>query len=100
VRSRFLRTLPREEVEFDSAVPADSRSKPASFAPTGRLPDDIEEWHVGSLVRHPQHGLGQITVLRKASRHTLVCVAFPDGEERSWILEFADLKRVEFDEVE
>jgi hypothetical protein len=64
-----------------------------------RLPADIDRWAVGSLVRHPQLGIGQITALERGARRTHVNVQFRDGLQRTWVLEFANLTRVEYDEV-
>ncbi len=71
-----------------------------STAPRGELPDDIALWEVGTLVRHPLHGLGQILSLHRGPRRTHVDVAFKDGSNRSWVLEFAKLERVDYDDVE
>ncbi|MCP4590385.1 MAG: UvrD-helicase domain-containing protein [bacterium] len=98
VKSRFLRALPEAEVEWISPV----EQKPPSHRSAvshGRLPDDIELWEVGTLVRHPSRGLGQITTLRRGHKRTHVRVAFQDGADQSWVLEFADLTRVDYDEV-
>lgn len=65
----------------------------------GELPADIAEWSIGTLVEHPLHGLGRVLTIHRGARRTHVDVQFKDGSRRSWVLEFADLKRVDFDEI-
>jgi len=103
-RSRFLDELPKSKLEWSSDNDAgggggkSGRRKPA--APTGQLPADIEQWRVGSLVRHPDCGLGRITAMHRGPRRTHVDVEFQEGGQRSWVLEFAQLERVGFDEID
>ncbi len=101
VRSPFLDELPEDGVECseqggDSGARRAGRRQPVDH---GELPADVAEWTVGTLVEHPLHGLGQILSIHRGARRTHVDVQFKDGEKRSWVLEFADLKRVDFDDV-
>jgi len=97
VRSPFLDELPVEGVEWPKA---DDRPKRRSTAPPrGRLPDDIAEWTEGTLVRHPLHGLGQILSMHQGARRTHVDVRFESGVRKSWVVEFAELERVDFEDV-
>ena len=97
VRSPFLDELPRDQVQWEKrkAPSAKRRTLPDG----GRLPDDIAEWTVGTLVRHPVHGLGQVRSLRPSLKRTLVDVQFKSGFRKTLALEFAELERVDFDEV-
>ncbi len=110
-RSPFLDELPRDEIEWDEADAA-SAPKPCGFSPRGvsaqakacgldhgELPDDIDKWSVGTLVRHPRHGLGKIVSLCRGARRTHVDVYFEDGATRTWVLEFAQLERVDYYDV-
>ena len=99
MRSRFLRSLPRAEIEWVKPLP-EHGSAQSDTAPAGRLPDDIEQWEVGSLVRHPTYGLGRINWFRRGHRRTQVGVTFEDGREHNLVLEYTKLVRVDFDEVE
>ena len=99
VRSRFLHALPPDEVERVMVSEKPSTHRKASHS-RGRLPDDIELWEIGTLVRHPTYGLGRITSFHRGPKRTHVSVAFQDGTDQSWVLEFADLTRVQCDEVE
>ena len=97
VRSPFLDELPRDEMEWHQPT-VRSGGNDAS-APRGRLPRDIEQWEIGTLVRHPRCGLGRITSMHRGARRTHVNVEFQDGQRQSWVLEFAELERVEFDDI-
>ncbi len=96
ISSPFLDELPRVEIEWTSQA-GEARHGPSKDG--GQLPDDIDQWAIGSLVRHPVLGIGQISMLHLGSRRTHVDVQFKDGSERSWILEFADLQLVDYDEI-
>jgi len=97
VRSPFVSELPKDEVKWitaegDAADPSPSRRG-------GELPEDIEQWQVGTLVRHPNYDLGQIIWMRKSGRQITVGVQFREGSERTFILGFERLERVDYDEV-
>jgi len=96
-RSIFLDELPEDEIEWLDKKAASGRRR--GHKPVGELPQDIEDWEVGSLVRHPTYGLGQITGMHRGPRRTQVAVTFEDGTDQSWVLEFADLERVDFDDI-
>ncbi|MHC4091044.1 MAG: ATP-dependent helicase [Planctomycetota bacterium] len=97
VRSPFLDDLPAGELEW--VVQDEEGWGAASGRRSGELPDDIELWQVGTLVRHPQYGLGQILSIRQWAGRYRVAVLFEVGDQRSFELEYADLTRVDFDEV-
>ncbi len=98
-RSPFLDELPEEGVEWPESDTPTRRRGTSPPSPRGRLPEDVEEWTVGTLVRHPEHGLGQVLSIHRGPRRTHVDVQFQSGGQRSWVLEFADLTRVDYDEV-
>ena len=50
-------------------------------------------------MRHEVRGLGQIVSLQRGAKRTHVTVQFRDGSQQTWVLEFAKLTRVDFDEV-
>jgi DNA helicase-2/ATP-dependent DNA helicase PcrA len=102
-RSPFLDELPSQGVEWiddEVASAAPRRRSPEFTAPRGNLPADIEEWTVGTLVRHPDHGLGRVLSIHRTATRTHVDVQFRNGGRKSWVLEFADLKRVAFEDVD
>ncbi|HNQ23138.1 MAG TPA: UvrD-helicase domain-containing protein [Phycisphaerae bacterium] len=97
-RSEFLEEVRRAGVEWistETTSPSRSRHPDA-----GALPEDAEEWAVGTLVRHPRYGLGRIEEIARGARRTHVRVLFESGHEQAWVLEFADLTRVDFHEVD
>jgi DNA helicase-2/ATP-dependent DNA helicase PcrA len=96
-RSPFLNELPGDQIEW-TGMGLDSPS-PGHAGGAGRLPDDIDQWTVGTLVRHPVHGVGRIMSMHQGGRRTHVDVQFAGGSRLSWVLEFAGLKRVDFDDV-
>ena len=97
VRSPFLDEMPRDQLEWVEIDAASPGRRPN--ADRGKLPDDIALWSVDTLVEHPEHGLGQILSLRPGLKGTHVDVQFKDGPRKTWLLEFAPLKRVDFDDV-
>lgn len=97
VRSPFLDELPQDQVEWTG----DERGRPAPpkrITPAGQLPVDIAEWTIGTLVKHPGHGIGKILSIHRGQRRTHVDIQFQSGPRCSWVLEFADLQRVDFDD--
>ncbi len=102
VRSPFIEELPAEEIEWlpeqtDGFSTAGSRH--GRSAPSGQLPHDIEQWQVGTLVRHPRYDLGQVIAIRRGASRTHATIKFQSGDQQTFVLEFADLTRVDFDEV-
>ncbi|MFQ5590927.1 MAG: ATP-dependent helicase, partial [Phycisphaerae bacterium] len=95
--SRFLDELADDQVEWVQG-PTKAR-EPASAVCRGRLPDDIAEWKAGILVRHPLRGLGRVLSFHRGARRTHVSVEFKDGSRQSWVLEFAQLERVDYDDI-
>ncbi|MCO6437365.1 MAG: UvrD-helicase domain-containing protein [Phycisphaerae bacterium] len=98
VRSPFLDELPRESLQW-MPFAADGGGRAA--APRGASAPSAEfaDWHVGTLVEHPLHGLGRVVAFSRGLRQTHLDVQFRSGKRHSWVLEFADLKRVDFDEI-
>ncbi len=98
-RSRFLDELPETGVEWPESEKSMTRGSAVPPAAVGHPPEDLAEWTIGTLVRHPQQGLGQILSIHRGASRTHVDVQFENGSRRSWVVEFADLQRVDFDEV-
>ena len=97
VRSGFLDELPTDEVEWIRTEAAQPKS--GASPPSGRLPDDIAEWRPGTLVQHPSLGLGQILTLSRGTKRTHAAIQFESGKRESFVIEFADLTRVDFDDI-
>ncbi len=97
-RSVFLDELPGDEVEWvDRSRNGADRNR---REPQACVRDDLHLWAVGTLVRHPEYGIGQVMSMGRRAGRTHVNVRFEDGREQPWLLEFAsDLERVDFDEI-
>ncbi|UCF35147.1 MAG: hypothetical protein JSV78_07545, partial [Phycisphaerales bacterium] len=95
--SPFLSDLPHGVVEMLQRADSDTlRFRPR---PPRMPPEDAALWQVGTLVRHPLHGLGQIKSFERNIGGTKVDILFQEGGRRSMYLEYAPLERVDFDEV-
>jgi len=97
--SPFLDELPSDGLQWIERQSESLATRPAKPS-HGELPDDIEEWTIGTMVRHPFLGVGQIVSLDRGSRRTFVDVRFKDGSRKTWVLEFADLERIEFEDID
>ncbi|MCH9034458.1 MAG: ATP-binding domain-containing protein [Planctomycetes bacterium] len=96
-RSGFLDELPSDEVEWIRTEATQPRGRRNQAS--GRLPDDIAEWRPGTLVRHPSLGLGQILSLSRGTKRSHAAIQFENGKRESFVIEFADLTRVDFDDI-
>ena len=101
VRSPFLDELPCDQIEWAGAdAERCGRRRIPPQADSGEDGSgDIDQWTIGTLVRHPSHGLGQILSMHQWAGRTHLDVQFQDGSRRSLVLEFCGLKRVDFDDV-
>lgn len=97
VWSPFLDELPCDEIEWGKVGIESLRQRTGNES---RLPDDIEQWEVGTLVRHPSLGLGRIMMIRRGAEGTYVDVRLTNGSARTWVLEFSELERVDFDDID
>ncbi len=97
-RSEFLDELPVNEVEWIRLNKGAGTSRGST--PAGRLPDDIELWQVGTVVRHENYGIGRVLSLDSGMGQVRVQVQFKDGGVRSIVLNFCRLTRVDFDEFD
>ncbi len=96
--SDFLDELPRNELEWHRLEAPRARRGVTTHA--GGLPNDFDRWDVGTLVRHPRYDLGRILSIDRGAQRTIVDVEFTDGLHRTWALEFAQLTRVDPDEID
>ncbi|UCG17368.1 MAG: UvrD-helicase domain-containing protein, partial [Phycisphaerales bacterium] len=99
IESIFLSELPDAQIEWvdeQEDVGADA----AGERPRPELPHDIELWEVGTLVRHPKYGLARVRWMHPGGQQTRIGLRFRDGEDKTFILEYADLQRVDYDEMD
>lgn len=95
-RSPFLREIPKAFATWSRASSREVES--FETRPKG-IPDDVEQWQVGTLVEHPNHGLGRLVHMSRAGGQIYVRIHFRDGPEKSFALAYSDLRRVDYDEV-
>ncbi len=99
VESVFLSELPQDEIDWLDSSPEPSIPRgPTSVRPPPAL--NPAQWEVGTLVRHPTLGLARVQWISPGSQQTRIGLRFPTGEQKTFILEYAKLQRVDFDEVD
>jgi len=96
-KSAFLDELPAGEIEKVDLIGEGADSSRRGWLDD--LPDDIEEWAQGSLVRHDERGIGRIVWIRRNGAQVHLEVQFQTGASRTFVLPFADLQLVDFDEI-
>ncbi|MCH7701858.1 MAG: ATP-binding domain-containing protein, partial [Planctomycetes bacterium] len=99
VASPFLSELPSSEIE-SITLQSTGRRRGGSIPQGGDLPDDIEHWEVGTLVRERHRGLGRLLDLHRGGGGLWAKVEFQDGTRRTFNLGFAQLERVDYHEVD
>ncbi|MCB9850335.1 MAG: UvrD-helicase domain-containing protein [Phycisphaerales bacterium] len=99
-RSHFLDELPSEEIQRVDAAGGSADNNRRRRRVGAELPHDIDRWEIGSLVRHPEYDLGKVMWLRPAGAQTRVHVRFQCGHEQTFLLAYADLQRVDWDEID
>ena len=101
VSSSFLDELPAEEIEWcGEDMPSVTTGSRRRTGRGGPPQFDPREWCAGTLVYHEEHGIGQVLALRSGGTLSHVTVAFQEGGKQDFILEYADLTRLDPDEVD
>ncbi len=96
-KSPFIDELPGADIEV-----VDHTANGADSSRRGwldDLPHDIAQWGPGTLVRNDDWGLGRIEWIRRNGAQVHLEVTFAKGPTKTLILPFANLERVDFDEV-
>jgi DNA helicase-2/ATP-dependent DNA helicase PcrA len=98
VCSPFLMELPSNEVVWErwGNLAADPAPRPGPR----RLPTDLSEWTIGTLVRHPEYGLGRVVSLEPWGLEPRIRVEFRNGSVQGFVVGYAALQRVDFDELD
>jgi DNA helicase-2/ATP-dependent DNA helicase PcrA len=78
--SRFIDEIPPELIVW-----------PEGHDPVGRETEDIDV-HVGSVVRHPQWGLGKILAIEGSGDRAKATMVLVDGREKKVLLKYARLE--------
>ena len=100
VASPFLDELPEDEIEWleegeDPPTRRGSRAGPPDEAPS----INPAQWRPGTLVYHQEHGVGRVQLLHPGSLNRAL-VVFEGGDAENFILEYADLTRMDPDELD
>jgi DNA helicase-2/ATP-dependent DNA helicase PcrA len=86
--SRFLRDLPREEIEID-----DRYSLPYSFDQVFQGDDDgPQKWRRGTRVYHDEYGTGVVWKTEQKGPELLVIVRFETGHTARFIPKYSPLE--------
>jgi DNA helicase-2/ATP-dependent DNA helicase PcrA len=96
-KSPFIDELPDSDIEIVDRTANGADSSRRGWL--SDLPHDIAQWGPGTLVRSDDWGLGRIEWIRRNGAQVHLEVTFAKGPTKTLILPFADLERVDFDEV-
>ncbi len=96
-KSPFIDELPGSDVEIVDRTGSGADSSRCGWLDD--LPHDIAQWGPGTLVKNDDWGLGRIDWIRRNGAQVHLEVTFAKGSTKTLILPFADLERVDFDEV-
>ncbi len=99
-RSVFLKELPKEGVERLTVGEAGASGYDAGGAADDPVADDFADWRQGQFVRHAEYGLGRVMWIQPASQKTRAGIRFEHVGEKTMILEYSGLERVEPDELD
>ncbi|WP_428389181.1 ATP-dependent helicase [Mucisphaera sp.] len=98
IPSRFLQELPADDliqVEPESIEIDDFLSAASARLQRRSAAKQAHEFPEGTLVRHPQFGLGRVLDIAPSGAHTKARVEFNTAGTRTLILQYARLERVE-----
>ncbi|HOW19656.1 MAG TPA: 3'-5' exonuclease, partial [Phycisphaerae bacterium] len=91
--SRFVTEIPRENVD-DVRLGADDRDE--RLYETART-DEYADWKTGQLVMHPSYGMGRLMRIDHRPGKTCARVRFNVYGEKTIVLEYSPLERVDPD---
>jgi DNA helicase-2/ATP-dependent DNA helicase PcrA len=98
-RSPFLRELPADQIEL-LQVGAEGQAESMDEADdSAGLGIDFGDWRAGQFVHSDEYGVGKLLWVQSRSKQTYAGVAFEHHGEKTLVLEYADLQRVEPDEI-
>ena len=95
IASQFLRELPSDSIALSNQ--ADDYLDTSFGTESNTTRDRFE---IGEVVRHPQFGLGRIDWISPGRTHTRLRITFQHTGEKTLIMEYAGLERVDFDPTE
>ncbi len=101
IPSRFFKEMPRGEVlEFIEADEGPGLFEGDDYDPEHNTQRTLARkqaglYPTGTLVRHPQFGLGRVVTVQPMGAHTRARIAFNTAGTKTLILQYARLERVE-----
>ncbi len=95
IASRFLQELPDASIECDDlSEETDGFDDGYGDYQRSRAQDRQSEYPEGTLVRHPQFGLGKVLNTTASGAQTRARIDFPDAGKKTLVLQYARLEKV------
>ncbi len=95
IPSRFFNEMPEDCLEEIDATEDDTQELADSLTQRSLAGREAGLYPPGTLVRHPQFGLGRIVTIHPTGSHTRARIAFNTAGTKTLILQYARLERVE-----
>ena len=95
IPSRFFREMPEDCYEEVDATEDDADSLSEGLVQRSLAGREAAKYPPGTLVRHPQFGLGRIIDIHPTGSHTRARIAFNTAGTKTLILQYARLEIVE-----
>ncbi len=95
IPSRFFREMPEDCITEIDACDDDTDDLADSLTQRSLAGREAALYPKGSLVRHPQFGLGRVIDIHPSGSHTRARIAFNTAGTKTLILQYARLERVE-----
>jgi ATP-dependent DNA helicase UvrD/PcrA len=95
IPSRFFREMPEDCIDEIDACDDDTEDLADSLAQRSLAGREAALYPPGTLVRHPQFGLGRVITVHPSGSHTRARIAFNTAGTKTLILQYARLERVE-----
>lgn len=102
IPSRFFNELPREltrRIDADESTNPLLETEELIDAETSRLrenaADEVNQFPPGTMVRHPQFGVGRVLTVKATGAQTRAQVAFTTAGVKNLILQYARLERLQ-----
>jgi len=95
IPSRFFREMPEDCLDEVDACDDDTDDLADSLTQRSLAGREAGLYPPGTLVRHPQFGLGRVIDVRPTGSHTRARIAFNTAGTKTLILQYARLERVQ-----
>jgi len=95
IPSRFFQEMPQDCLEEIDALDDDTDSLADSLTQRSLAGREAGLYPPGTLVRHPQFGLGRVIDIHPTGSHTRARIAFNTAGTKTLILQYARLELIE-----